>query len=156
MTKQTTTHTTAEGKILFLAAAKAFKNKRSEKEEYSIKIELDSNDAAVAHLAEIASYKVETKTNRALEGTGKTVINFTSSFAPMVIGADGAELKGKEIPFFDSRKDEGTAVVSYKVIDFGDNKIVRLSGIKLKELKLAPREAQGESIDVTLETLRNL
>jgi hypothetical protein len=148
MSKKVTEHKTATGSVLFMAAAKAFTNKKTNKSEYSIKVKLQSTDQAVAHLSEIAEYKVDTKTNRALEGTGEVVINFATDYAPIVTGADGAELKGREIPFFDGRKDTGSAIVSYKVIDYGNNKIVRLSGIQLLELNLAPRgEDTGVSVD---------
>ena len=151
-----TEHSTSVGEILFMAAAKAFKSKKTGKEEFSIKLKLDSSDKAVAHLKEIAEYKGDTKTNRALEGTGEVVINFTSDFDPKVLGVDNALLQGREIPFFDGRKDKGKAAVTYKVIDYGNNKIVRLSGIKLVSLDLAERENSGQSLDVTLEALKNI
>ena len=151
-----TEHATGVGEILFMAAAKALDNKRTGKAEFSIKVKLDANDAAVTHLRDIASYKIDTKTNRALEGSGQVVVNFTSDFDPKVMGADNEVLSGREIPFFDGRKDKGTAFVTYKVIDYGDNKIVRLSGIKLASLDLAPRDESSQSIDVTLDQLKNL
>lgn len=158
MSKQITEHTTGTGEILFMAAAKAFTNKRTNKSEFSIKVKLSGSDEAVKHLSDIASYKVDTKTNRSLKesGASEIVINFTSDYAPKVLGLEGEELKGSEIPFFDGRKDKGSAIVSYKVIDYGTNKIVRLSGIRFLELNLAPRDEKESSMDVTLEMLKNI
>lgn len=156
MSKTITEHSTGKGSILFMAAARALNNKKTGKTEYSVKLKLSEDDAAVAHLKDIASYKVDTKTNRAMSGSGEVVINFTSDFAPTVLDTDNNVLEGNEIPFFDGRKDTGIAAVTYKVIDYGDNSIVRLSGIKLSSLNLAEREDSGQSVDVTLETLKNI
>jgi hypothetical protein len=156
MSKKITEHVTGKAEILFMAAAKALHNKRTGKSEFSIKVKLSSDDAAVTHLKEIANYKIDTKTNRALEGTNTTVVNFASDFAPEVVDMSNESLQGSEIPYFDGRKDTGTAFVSYKVIDYGDNKIVRLSGIKLNELNLVPRDEQSTSLNVTLDTLKNI
>jgi len=157
MSKTITEHTTGEAEILFMAAAKALLNKRTNKSEFSIKLKLKADSAEVKHLKEIANYKIDTKTNRALEGTGEVIVNFASDFDPKVLGADNEVLEGNDIPFFDGRKDTGTAAISYKVIDYGDNKIVRLSGIKLINLNLTPRDGEaGDSMDVTLEALKNI
>lgn len=156
MSKKITEHATSVGSIQFMAAARALMNQKAGKEEYSIKIKLSESDPAVAHLKEVAEYKVDTKTNRALSGTGEVIVNFSSTFAPKVLDSDNCELTGKEIPFFDGRKDSGEAVVSYKVIDYGNNKIVRLSGIKLLNLELAPRDEGEQSINVTLDVLKNI
>ena len=139
-TKNITEHTTNLGTILFMAAAKPILNKKNNKKEYSVKVELNSNDPAVAHLREIADYKVDTKTNRASTDKSKLIVNFTSDFNPTVTSPSGETLEGDSVPFFDGRTDKGTATVQYKVIDYGTNKIVRLSGITLNTLSLAPRE----------------
>ena len=136
-------HTTGSGQILFMAAARPLNNLKSGKSEHSIKLKLANDDAAVAHLSEVANYKVDTKTNRA-QKDGVT-INFTSEFAPKVYNAEGVELTGNDIPFFDGRIDTGMAGVVYNVIDYGDNQIVRLAAIKLLDLNLAPRE-KGKSV----------
>jgi len=154
-TKKVQEHSTGQGQILFMAAAKALTNKKTQKQEYSIKIKLDPADAAVAQLRDIAPYKVDTKTNRELNGEA-IVVNFTSDFAPTVVDANGEKLESQEIPFFDGRIDTGTAMVTYKVIQYENNTIVRLSGIKLMELNLAPRDEKASTLDVTLDTLKNL
>ena len=153
MSKNVTSHTTLEGEVLFMSAARAFKNKKNGKEEFSIKVKLKDSDPAIKHLKEVAEYKVDTKTNRALEGTGEVIVSFTSSFAPLVVDMHNKILKDKEIPFFDGRKDKATALVGYKVIDFGDNRIVRLAKITLTALTLAPR---GDSLETTIEKLKSL
>lgn len=156
MSKSTTTvHSTGTGEILFMSAARAFTNQKTGKSEFSIKVKLQDSDSAVSHLKTIAEYKVDTKTNRALKGTGTTVITFASDYAPKVFGSDGVELTGKDIPYFDGRKDTGTATVSYKVIDFGNNKIVRLSGITLNSLTIAPKGAE-QSLDSLMDTLNSI
>lgn len=156
-TKKITEHTTETGKILFMAVARPLLNAKTGKEEFSVKMELNNTDTSISHLEEVASYKVDTKTNRKLAGTNKVVVNFSSEFAPVVLDSNNNKMEGREIPFFDGRVDSGTAVVSYKVINYGDNTIVRLSGIKLLSLELAPREnSTTDSLDVTLEKLKNI
>ena len=157
MSKQVTEYVTGIGHILFMAAAKPLTNQRTGKTEYSIKMKFVDSDPCISHLSDIASYKIDTKTNRELSGTGEMVVSFNSEFAPKIVGADNTVLEGSAIPFFDGRIDKGTAVVSYKVIDYGNNKIVRLSGIKLVSLDLAVREgSSGDTIDQTLEKLKNI
>lgn len=159
-TKSTITeHQTGLGEIQFMAVARAFTSTQTGKTEFSVKLNLSSGDAAVEHLRLIgADYKLDTKTNTTLIKNGvtdRTVINFASEYRPIVLGTDGQELNEEDAPFFDSRTDKGTAIVLYKVIDYGTNKIVRLSGVILKELTLAPRE-QSDSKEVTLEKMRNI
>lgn len=153
-----TNHVTSVGDILFMAAARPLKNQRTGKEEYTIKVKLDESVEGTLdvknHLLEVAEYKVDTKTNRQL--SGELILNFSSNFAPEVMGPDGQVWKGKEIPFFDGRKDTGKAAVSYNVIDYGDNKIVRLAGIKIVDLNLAPREESSESLSDIKDVLKNL
>ena len=143
----TTTHTTGIGNIQFMAAARPVVNKFAKgKKEYSIRIELNTNDECLDHIRGINSKKVDTDKNKELASTGKAVLNFTSDYAPKVKLADGTLLTTEQVPFFNSKVDEGTAVVTYKVIDFGDNKIIRLSEIQIMSLNLAPREEkQGET-----------
>ncbi len=156
-TKKISEHTTETGKILFMAAARPLLNNKNNKQEFSIKMELSNTDTSISHLEEVASYKIDTKTNRKLAGTNKVVVNFSSEFAPVVLDSNNNKMEGKEIPFFDGRVDTGTAVVSYKVINYGESTIVRLSGIKLLSLELAPREnSTSDALDVTLEKLKNI
>ncbi len=152
---KTTEHATQAGEILFMAASRPLLNNKNGKTEFSIKVKLNKTDPAVAHLTEVANYKVDTKTNRTSKDKDTLIVNFTSEFAPLVSDTSG-QLEGQEIPFFDGRKDTGTAIVAYKVIDFGDNQIVRLSGIKLLNLNLAPRENKGSSTELTLELLKKI
>lgn len=158
MSKKITEHATGKGQILFMAAAKPLHNQKNGKTEFSIKVKLSEDDPAVAHLRSVAEYKIDTKTNRANAGSGEIIVNFTSDFAPKVVDSAGEALEGNDIPFFDGRKDTGTAAVTYKLIDYGSNSIVRLSGIKLLDLNLAPREgSEGEqTIDVTMDMLKNI
>lgn len=157
MANQTTEHFTGTGEILFMAAGRALLNKKTGKEEYSIKLRLKKDDQAVKHLQEIADYKIDTKTNRANANSDSVIVNFTSSFAPIVADSEGA-LEADQIPRFDGRTDTGTAAVVYKVVDFGDKKIVRLAGIKLKDLKLAEKSSNQDKggLDVTLKMLNDL
>ena len=157
MSKKITEHATGAGEILFMAAAKALHNKKTGKSEFSVKVRLKEDDAAVEHLRKIADYKIDTKTNRANAGSGFVIVNFTSDFAPRVVDKDNNLLEGSDIPYFDGRKDKGTAAVTYKVIDYGNNSIVRLSGLKLIDLNLEPREGSDEqSLDVTMDMLKNI
>lgn len=150
MSKKTiTNHVTGPMDIKFMAVARPFK------EEYSINGFLDANDPAIAHLTEVAEYKVDTKTNRKLEDKSKLKVNFTTTFEPKVFDEDSNELTGTDIPFFDGRIDSGTAIVTYVVVDYGDNKIVRLSGVKLLALNLAPREEGGANTSEIDQLLRN-
>lgn len=152
----TTEHLTGVGEIKFMAVGRPLTNQKSGKSEYSIKLRLPEGDSSIAHLSEIADYKVDTKSNRKnLAGDGHKFINFASDYAPKIMDSDGNVLEGDDIPFFDSREDTGTAVVSYKVIDFGDNKIVRLGGVKLMQLNLTEKEGK-ESVDSTLELLKTI
>lgn len=150
-----TEHATQQGEILFMAASRPLLNKKNGKTEYSIKVRLNRADPAVAHLSEVANYKIDTKTNRTSKDKDTVIVNFTSEFAPLVSDQTG-KLESKDVPFFDGRKDTGTAIVAYKLIDFGDNQIVRLSGLKLLELNLTPREAKGNPSELTLELLKKI
>jgi len=152
---KTTEYATQQGDILFMAAARPLLNNKNGKTEFSIKLKLKTSDPAVAHLTDVANYKIDTKTNRTSKDKDTVIVNFTSEFAPLVSDESG-QLESKDVPFFDGRKDTGTALITYKVIDFGDNQIVRLSGIKLVNLNLAPREAKGNSTELTLELLKNI
>ena len=144
MSKPTiTNHLTGPMNIKFMAVARPFKNIKSGKSEFSIKGWLDASDEAVAHLTSVAEYKVDTKTNRNLEDKSSLMINFTTNYEPKVYNVDGVELLGNDIPFYDGRIDKGSAVVSYNLIDYGDTSIVRLTGVKLLSLNLAPREEGG-------------
>lgn len=157
-----TNHVTGPVDIKFMAVARPFNNQKSGKSEYSIKALLDSSDQAVSHLREVAEYKVDTKTNRNSTDKSKVTINFMSSLQdkdgnyvqPKVMDVDGNVLTGADIPFFDGRTDTGTAIVTYSVIDYGDNKIVRLSGVKLLELNLAPREEGGATTNEIEQLLK--
>lgn len=158
MSKQkSTTHVTGAGNILFMAAAKPIVNKQSGKSEYSIKLELDATDPAVEHLSQVADYKVDTKTNRSLQGTGKVIINFSTTFEPQITDVENNVLTERDVPFFDSRVDTGKAAVAYKVVNYGDKSIVRLAGIKLLELNMAPREnSSKDTLNDTLAKLKNI
>lgn len=171
MSKTITSYTTGSADILFMAAARPLTNKGTGKEEYSIKLAIDSATAegkAVSSLLfDIAEYKIDTKTNRGLQrkgelsadySSGKFVVSFISNYAPVVTDWEGNTLEGSSVPFFDGRKDTGTANVTFKVIDYGDNKIVRLHGIQLMKLNLAPREeiASETSVDGLRSKLKAL
>lgn len=153
---KTTNHTTQAGEILWLSVARPKLNEKNGKSEYSIKLKLNRNDPAVAHLSEIAEYKIDTKTNRKNNDPDYVIVNFTcgDKFQPEVVGADGQTLRGNEIPFFNGLKDKGTAAVVYSVIDYDGNKIVRLSGVKLMSLDLAPREEGGHFMGNIMEMLK--
>ncbi len=150
-----TEHATQTAEILFMAASRPLLNNKNGKTEFSIKVKLNKNDPAVAHLTEVANYKIDTKTNRTSKDKDTVTVNFTSEFAPIVSDETG-QLDSKDVPFFDGRKDTGTAIVAYKLIDFGDNKIVRLSGLKLLNLNLAQRESKGNPSELTLELLKKI
>lgn len=150
---QTETFSTGVGKILFMAANKPLKNTKADKIEYSIKLELDENDQAVKHLAEVAEYKVDTKTNRALKGTGKVNISFTSTFQPTVVDAEGNKIEGSEIPFFDGRFDKGEAKVIYSVVNYDKSTIVRLTGIKLLSVEINPDKPVSSKGTGTLNSI---
>jgi len=140
MSNNVTYHTTEEADVLFMAAARPLKDKATGKEEFTIKLRLLDDSETVKHLLEVSEAKIDTKTNRKLEG--EKHVNFSSTFAPVVVGADGVKLEDKAIPFFDSRKDKARAVVTYKVITYPTKTLVRLQGIKLVSVDLAPREGQ--------------
>lgn len=155
MTKKVTNHVTGPMDIKFMAVARPFKNIKSGKDEYSVKGLLDVTDPAISHLTSVAEYKVDTKTNRNSTDKSKMTINFTTGFTPKVYDVSGNELTGSDIPFFDGRIDSGKAIVSYSVIDYGDNKIVRLAGVKLLELNLAPREEGTSTMSEIDAMLKN-
>jgi len=146
MGKTVTLHKTGQGAALFMVAAKPLLNKHTGKPEYSVKMKFQESSASAmemkSHLQEIADYKIDTKTNRAL--SGEFIVNFSSEFEPVVTNADGVTLEGQDIPFFDSRIDTGIVNVTYKVIDYGNTKIVRLGAVQILSLNLAPREDKGE------------
>jgi len=148
----TTEHATGIGSIKFLAAARALNNQFTNKMEFSCRLVLDANDKCVEHIRGINSAKITTKN----AGEGQVNINFTSTFAPKVLNKDNEVLSGEEIPYFDGRTDTGTAAVTYKVVDYGDAKIIRLSGIKLLDLSIVEKEMRESSMDVTLEQLKNI
>lgn len=158
MSKKVTIHQTGKASVKFMAAARALKNIKNGKEEFSVKLELlnsqENTQALRDHLMEVAEYKVDTKTNRKLDD--RMVVNFSSTYAPKVYDAQGTELTGQDIPFFDGRIDTGTVDVTYKVIDYGTNKIVRLAGIKILDLNLAPRDTNEASIDDIKSQLNNI
>lgn len=144
MSNNVTYHTTEEADVLFMAAARALKDKVSGKEEFSIKLKLLDGSETVSHLMEVSEAKIDTKTNRKL--VGEKHVNFSSTFAPTVVGADGKKLEQGSIPFFDGRKDKARAKVTYKVITYPTKTLIRLQGIQLMSLDLAPREGQGASV----------
>lgn len=159
----TTQHVTGTGKILFMAAARPLTDKKTGKTEFSIKIELEGSDPAIAHLKEVAGYKIDTKTNRN-RTDGKVVVNFATSLqqkdgsykGPVVLDANGNELTGEAIPFFDGRVDSGKAIVTYSYINYGNTSIVRLAGIKLVELTKAPRAAKVSGTDDVRKLMSSL
>lgn len=143
-----TYHVTEEADVLFMAAARALKDKVTGKEEYSIKLQLDDASPTVAHLTQVSEAKIDTKNNRKLQGIKH--VSFSSTFAPVVTFEDGVKLNEQEIPFFDGRKDTGRAIVTYKVITYPTKTLVRLQAIKIMSLTLAPRESKdGVSPSVT-------
>lgn len=151
----TTEHLTGVGTVLFMAAARPMKDDEG-RDEFTIKVRFAETDPVIAHLSAVSPKKLDTKTNRGMEGTGELVVSFSTQFAPKVFGLDNRELTGREIPFFDGRKDKATAAVSYKVVDYGKNVVVRLSGIKLVSLDQAPREEGGVSTSDILSKLKEI
>lgn len=151
----TTEHLSGVGQVLFMAAARPMKTDEGT-DEFTIKVRFAETDPVIVHLKEISPKKLDTKTNRGMEGTGELIVSFSSQFAPKVFGLDNRELTGREIPFFDGRKDKATAAVSYKVIDYGKKVVVRLSGIKLVSLDQAPREEGGVSTSDILNKLKEI
>lgn len=156
MSKKVSDHITGKAQVLFMAAARALTNKRTNKEEFSIKIKIEEKDESVKHLSEVADYKVDTKTNRLKENKGFKIISFSSDFAPAVFDKSNTRLEADEIPFFDGRYDKGEAVVLYKVIDYGSNKIVRLSGIKILDIVKGERpdsDGEGSGSSVAMDDI---
>lgn len=162
MGKQTTYHTTGLAELQFAMlvtnqkTGKAFANKQGT-EKYSVRVLLNENDSAISHIKSINEAKVDTKTNAKLQGTGKLSISFDTDYAPKVIGMDGTELTGRDVPFFNGLKDKATAVITYSVIDYGNKQLIRLAKVEFKSLELAPREAAGESsVDDIRDQLKSL
>lgn len=159
---KTETFSTGEGKVLFMTVNKPLKNKQTGKINYSIRLELPENDQSIKHLKKIAEYKIDTKTNRSIMGTGKKVVSFETSFQPTVVGVDGEHLEGENIPFFDGRVDQATAKVVYTVVKYDDRSIIRLSGVRLTSLDISPDKGllgtSGGKKTVTeiLDKLKNL
>ena len=144
MSNKITNHTTGVGEIQFMAVARPLNNKFTGKEEYSIRLLLDENDPCVEHLRGINDRKIDNSTNRKLAGTGKVSIGFTTAYKPTVVGVDGEEILEGEVPFFNGLNDKGTGVVMYTVVEYDKTSVIRLAGVRLKSLELAPRE-EGES-----------
>ena len=147
----TTTHSTLAGEIQYMRVNSPFVNDRTGKEEFSIRLALDENDPAIAHLREVSPKKIDTDTNRdKMAGTGKLSVHFSTGFAPTVLDASGTELKDSDIPRFDGRTDTGTAGVSYSVITYDglSRPIVKLNGVKIKELNIVPKEEGSSTQDL--------
>jgi hypothetical protein len=155
MATSVTYHKTEEAEVLFMNAAKPLKNKFSDKEEYAIKLKFLEGSKTIQHLMEVAESKVDTKINRKLaaEKPISWHISFSSIYPPVVLDADENKLSDKEIPFFDGRKDKARALVAYKVIHYPNARLVRLQGIKLVSLDLAPRE-EFKPTDKILEEIK--
>lgn len=156
MSNNVTYFTTEEADVLFMAAAKPLKDKVTGKEEFSVKVRLLDGSPTVEHLLKVSEAKVDTKNNRKLEG--EKHISFSSTFAPVVTGADGVKLEGRAIPFFDGRKDKARAIVTYKMITYPTKTLIRLQAIKILSIDLAPREGQESTSTVTdiLDKLANI
>lgn len=155
--KQTTSHSTGIGNIKFMVLnegfAAALARKNNTKVTYSIKLELPENDEAVQHLSKVSPKKIVRNSD------GTVTINFGSDFMVPVVDSEDNELKGENIPAFNGLTDSGTATAMYNVITYGQKTIVRLSGVKLWKLDLAPRTntTEGKSAyDINLERLRGL
>lgn len=136
-----TKHVTGVGEILFMFVKVPFTDKATGKQEYTIKLKLAESDDAVGHLLEVSPAKIDTKVNAKLTD-GTKIINFGSSYQPIVADAEGNKIDSTNIPFFDSRVDKGKAKVEYSVIEYPNKTIVRLSSIQLVDLQLAPREGE--------------
>lgn len=150
-----TEHLSGVGTVLFMAAARPMKDENG-RDEFVIKVRFAETDPVIAHLKDVSPRKLDTKTNRGMEGTGELVVSFSSQFAPKVFGLDNRELTGREIPFFDGRRDKATAAVAYKVMDYGNKTVLRLSGIKLVTLDQAPREEGQVSTSDILAKLKDI
>lgn len=142
-------YSTGKGKIRYMCVAKAFPNaKKNGVEEFSIKMELtdEENGQVKEHIRSIRESQIDTPTNRSLAGTGKFLLNLVSNknHPPKVYDANGTELVGREIPFFDGRIDSGVAEATYVVLTNADGSVARLNSVKLLELNLASRE-QGSN-----------
>lgn len=154
---ETTEHVTGIGEIMFMAVARPLKNQKTGQDEYSIKIKVDENEPVIGLLKDCNPKRIDNETNRGLAGSGTLVLNFHSNFEVAVVNSEGQQLTGNDIPFFDGRVDTGKANVSFKVIDYGKNKIVRLSGVVLQDLQLTEREdSDVKPLDVTVDLLKSI
>lgn len=152
---KSTDHLSGIGSVLFMAAARPLKTEDGQ-DEFVIKVRFADTDPVIAHLKEVSPKKLDTKTNRGMEGTGELIVSFSSRFAPKVFGLDNRELTGREIPFFDGRRDKATAAVAYKVMEYGQKIVVRLDAIKLVTMDLAPREEGQVSTSDILSKLKEI
>jgi len=156
MAKNATYHLTEEAEVLFMSIKLPAKNQfKNDQEEYAVKLKLLNGSKTVQHLLEIkADSKVDTKTNRKLEG-GEKHVSFKSYYQPKVWDAQGNKLEGNAIPFFSGNKDKARAIVAYVVTPHknGNGMGVYLHGVKLLELELAPRE-EFKSVDTIAEEIK--
>jgi len=120
-----TTHITPAGDIKFAAIARPIKNSRTAEDEFVIRLQIDGTTAAgmtfKKTIHQINNKKVVT-TRLDADGNdtlnlpaGHFLVTFNSKRAPQVFNEAGVEIKDREIPFFNSKTDQGQAVVEYLV-----------------------------------------
>jgi hypothetical protein len=144
--------TTGLGKIKFAALARPQKNRTDPtKLEYTIKLDIDGNSpegmSLKKHLAAINPKKIVTVnvTGDRIVEDGHFLVSFSTNRAPLIVAENGDELKGADVPFFDSRVDTGEASVVYMVGDYEGKKYIRLVAVKLRNIVIAPREGSVSS-----------
>lgn len=155
--KSKETFTTGYGEIKAMFAAKPVQDKHSKENEYLIRLEFDGTCPLAMklkkHISGINAKKIVTKNadgESIVKKEGNFIMKFNTGYQPVVMDSNGQILQGKEIPFFNSKNDSGTAAVLYDIITYENGtQITKLSGIKLgKDLQIVRQESSEGTSNV--------
>ncbi len=163
-----TLHTTPVGSLKFAAIAKPIRNDRSNKDEYVVRLSFDGTTPEgmtfkkqihQLNNKKIVTSKLDADGNETVT-PGHFLVTFNSTFAPLVVAEDGTELTGREIPFLNFRHDKADGVVTFiigpKKEGSTNPQYIRLAGVRLCNLQLAPREGSISSLDEIKAKLQQL
>lgn len=150
------TYETPVGAIQYMSLARPTK-----KGQYTIKLQFDGNTEEGAQLRnilkELDPLKIimATKDGKLVGPTSKHYnVIFSSNYVPrLILDAQGNELTGDEIPFFDSRTDSGRAAVTFYVNTKEGKNYINLKNVILGNLDLVPKADQTEIINQVKQRL---
>lgn len=146
-------HSSGTGDIQFMAVKHTVvkdpkdKGNKEAKRIYTIRLLMDSNTEGGLTLKnlllEVNPAKIKTLKNAELINEGKGNLYYVSfesdaNHQPRVIGIDGTQLTGEDVPRF-TKGSTGKASVDFAVITYSDGtQIVRMNQVNLSELNIAP------------------